>query len=277
MIRVTIGGCNNHHPKNFMVSHVNGSKDYLLLLTKTETCFNIDGEEFNTPPGTFVLFNRNVPRFYGNKYGEYVNDWLHFDFEKEESPFDKLKIPLNKPVTLLDIPSVSLIISLIISELYTKSDYHKEILDNYMHVLIYRVSEQIQNINDSIKSNPMYIKIQDIRSRIYNEPQRTWVIDDICKELNISSSYFYHLYKSSFHVSCLNDVINARIEKAKYYLLQSVMSIKSISELCGYKNEIHFSRQFKRNTGFSPRDYRDKMFKKSLIGTSDWKNTKHSS
>ena len=88
MIKVSIGGCNTHHPQNFMVRHKNGSKDYLLLLTKTETAFTINGEEYETPPGTFVLFDKHVPRNYCNKYGEYVNDWLHFEFEEEIDCFE---------------------------------------------------------------------------------------------------------------------------------------------------------------------------------------------
>ncbi|WP_408606127.1 helix-turn-helix domain-containing protein [Anaeromicropila populeti] len=44
-----------------------------------------------------------------------------------------------------------------------------------------------------------------------------------------------------------------------YYLMQSVMSIGAIAEICGYKNEIHFSRQFKKYKGLSPREFREKM------------------
>lgn len=259
MIKVYIGGCNHHHPQDFMVSHTNGSKDYLLLLTKTATYFNIDGEEFETPPGTLVIFDRNVPRYYGNKRGEYVNDWLHFDFENEPSLFDELKIPMNKPVSLLDIPSVALIISLVINELYTEGTNKEVIMNHYMHVLLYKLSEQIQNVNDAVKAHPMYIKMQTVRSKIYNEPQKKWVIEDICKELHMSVSYFQHVYKNIFHISCMNDVINARVEQAKFYLLQSVMSIGHISEICGYTSEIHFSRQFKKHTRLSPREYREKM------------------
>ncbi|ADL52324.1 AraC family transcriptional regulator [Clostridium cellulovorans] len=262
MIKVNIGGCNNHHPQNFMIRHMNGSKDYLLLLTKTETSFIIDGKEYETPPGTFVLFDRNVPCSYCNKRGEYVNDWLHFDFVGEAHCFHQLKIPLNRPVILYDIPSISMLISSVINEVYSNGSYKEEVLNHYMHILLYRLSEQIQNGKDTVKSHPMYLKLVDLRSKIYNEPQLSWSIDMMCRELNISQSYFQHLYKNTFHVSSMNDVINARVEQAKFYLLQSVISISTIAEICGYKNEIHFSRQFKKHTGLSPREYREKMIVK---------------
>ena len=152
-----------------------------------------------------------------------------------------------------------MIISLIISALYSDSEYQEEILDHYMRVLLYRISEQIQNKKDTVKSHPIYLKMVALRSKIYNEPQGNWGIEQMSQELNISSSYFQHLYKDIFHVSCMNDVINARVEQAKFYLMQSAISIDNISTICGYKNEIHFSRQFKKRTGLSPSDYREKM------------------
>ncbi|WP_160680894.1 AraC family transcriptional regulator [Clostridium sp. C8-1-8] len=263
MIKVNIGGCNNHHPQNFVVRHAEGSKDYLLIITKTETSFSIDGEEYEMPPGTMVLFDKNVPSNYGNKSGEYINDWLHFDFHGEEPPFEELKIVLNKPVVLNDITYASLILNLIITEMHSKSSFKEDILDHYMKILLFRISEQLQNKNDSIKSNPLYQKLVELRARIYNNPQEKWDINRICRELNVSNSYAQHIYKSTFQTSCMKDVINARIEQAKFYLLQSVLCISAIAESCGYESEIHFSRQFKQFTGMSPRDYRDTLIAKA--------------
>lgn len=259
MIKVNIGGCNTHHPQNFVVRHVEGSKDYLLVITKSETCFYIDGNEYETPPGTMVLFDKNVPSNYRNKSGEYINDWLHFDFDGEERPFEELKIVLNKPVVLNDVTSISLLLNLIISEKYSKSSYKEAVLDHYMKILLYRLSEHIHDKDDSIKSQPMYQKLLELRTKIYNNPQEKWTVNKMGRELNVSLSYLQHMYKRTFQTSCMNDVINARVEQSKFYLLQSILSVGAIAEICGYESEIHFSRQFKKFTGISPKGYRDTM------------------
>lgn len=259
MIKVNIGGCNNKHPQNFRVCHKEGSKDYLLLLTKTEACFDINGKVYDMPPGTFVLFDREVPRHYYNKHGDYINDWIHFDLVGDSTLIKTFNIPFNEPISLCDLSTVAMIINLIINELHTNGHYQEAVIDHYMQILLCKVAEQILNVQDKVKSHPLYLKMNKIRSNIYNEPHKEWCIEDLCKELNMSMSYFQHVYKEIFQISCMSDVISARMEQAKFYLVYSEMAINSVAEICGYSNPIHFSRQFKQHMGFSPRDYRNKI------------------
>ena len=67
-----------------------------------------------------------------------------------------------------------------------------------------------------------------------------------------------NLYKQFFTCSCQQDIISARLELAKYYLTGSDMSIRSLSDFCGYDNELHFLRQFKKFVGMTPTEYRQK-------------------
>ena len=52
------------------------------------------------------------------------------------------------------------------------------------------------------------------------------------------------------------DIIQSRIKRAKYLLRNENNTIKEISDICGYNNEEHFLRQFKKTTGVTPSDYR---------------------
>ena len=66
----------------------------------------------------------------------------------------------------------------------------------------------------------------------------------------------YGEYKQFFGLSCQQDMINARLKFAKYYLQNSDMNIGSLAGFCGYENELHFMRQFKKFTGLTPSEYR---------------------
>lgn len=80
--------------------------------------------------------------------------------------------------------------------------------------------------------------------------------DEIAKGLNISTSYFQHIYKKLFGVPVNQDIIKGRIEHAARLLMETDASVSEIAEQCGYENLEHFSRQFKKIKKVSPQKYR---------------------
>lgn len=95
-----------------------------------------------------------------------------------------------------------------------------------------------------------------IRLEIANSLTEPHSIEKHAKELKISASYFQYLYKKIFGVSFQHDLIQIRINYAKYVLLTSNLPIDQIAETCGYSNEVHFYRQFKKITGTTPAKFR---------------------
>jgi AraC-like DNA-binding protein len=95
---------------------------------------------------------------------------------------------------------------------------------------------------------------------IYREPNREWTIYLMAEKLNISTGYLEEIYKNTFGVTCMTDVINSRINLAKKYLLYDNRSIAEIANLCGYHNMEHFFRQFKKKTGVTPNQFRNSSY-----------------
>ena len=58
----------------------------------------------------------------------------------------------------------------------------------------------------------------------------------------------------------MNDVIRSRIEHSKYLLSTTDMPIAQIAEMCGYKCELHFMRQFKTRMNMTPTEYRQSIY-----------------
>ena len=76
--------------------------------------------------------------------------------------------------------------------------------------------------------------------------------------LCISRSYLQKMYKQQFSVTFIDDVINARLLKAKLLLTTTNLRIHEIAEQCGYNNPTHFMRQFRSKTGMTAAEYRKK-------------------
>ncbi|MCI9603505.1 MAG: AraC family transcriptional regulator, partial [Ruminococcus sp.] len=50
-----------------------------------------------------------------------------------------------------------------------------------------------------------------------------------------------------------------RLSQAKHYLSHNPeLSVKQVSEMIGYQDQGYFSRLFKKNTGVSPLDWRNR-------------------
>lgn len=84
---------------------------------------------------------------------------------------------------------------------------------------------------------------------------------EFAKHLEISSSYLNSLFKNYTNKSPIEYFIEMRIEQACKYLKLSNLKIYEIAKKVGYQDPYYFSRLFKKNTGYSPKDYRVKFSK----------------
>ena len=125
----------------------------------------------------------------------------------------------------------------------------------YIKLFFIKLREKIHSTGQE-GSGSYYEKMSILRSQIYNMPHQDWNIEGLAHQLTMSKSYFQHLYKEIFGISVMNDVIRSRIEHAKYLLSTTDMHITQIAEICGYKCELHFMRQFKVRMQMTPSEYR---------------------
>lgn len=258
MIKVSICGRNSHHPSPCHVEHKDGLPNYLLLLVKTEAWFVLDNRRIYTKPNMAILFNRNSYIHYGCDKANYNDDWIHFDIDNEEELvlFSSLSIPFGQPIYISNIHALSHYVQLISNSYRTRSLHWEAITNSLMHALLYSLDEELATPNNPFISHKYYPSFSALRSQLYNDPSANWSGDDMAKSLCLSLSYFQHLYKDFFNCSCQQDIILARLEKARFYLSNSDMPIGKLALFCGYNNEIHFMRQFKKHEGITPSMYR---------------------
>lgn len=249
-------GHNHTHDMDFKIHRPNGSGDYLVLLIKSPATFKLNGELIHTTSNTFFLYDKNTPQYYEAYLEPFSNDWFHFELTQDEMSFFKqLHIPFEQPLILTDFPFFSLLIKLMSHEFYGNSSYKLEVLNHYLQLFFIKISEAYQTTftnQHALRSNQLNL----LRSKIYTHPYNKWSIEGLAHEITLSPSYFQRLYKKTFGISCLNDIINARIEHAKFSLTQTDLSIKNIAQICGYENDVHFMRQFKNLTNLTPSQYR---------------------
>jgi len=97
---------------------------------------------------------------------------------------------------------------------------------------------------------------QNIMERNYSENVK---IDTIAENVGISPRHFKRRFRAATGHSPLNYLQQLRIEIAKNNLEMTQDTIDSITYQVGYEDSNSFRKLFKRHTGLSPKQYRDKF------------------
>ena len=84
-------------------------------------------------------------------------------------------------------------------------------------------------------------------------------IDSVAKQVGISPRHFKRRFKSATGESPLNYLQRVRIEAAKKRLETTRENMNEITWQIGYEDSSSFRRLFKKHTGLSPREYREKF------------------
>lgn len=83
-------------------------------------------------------------------------------------------------------------------------------------------------------------------------------LNEISERLNISSYYFSKLFKEETNEGFVEYLTKRRVEKAKEMLKDPARSIKEVGSDCGYSDPNYFSRIFKKSTGMTPTEYKER-------------------
>jgi AraC family transcriptional regulator len=83
-------------------------------------------------------------------------------------------------------------------------------------------------------------------------------LEELAQVAGMSRFYFCRLFKKTIGLTPHQFVIKRRIERAKHLLKRSNLSISEIAVACGFANQNHLTRYFKRLTNVTPTVFRQR-------------------
>ena len=99
-------------------------------------------------------------------------------------------------------------------------------------------------------------QIEHLHFEIHSEPQQDWNLSGIAERYHLSIGYLQRLYKERYGISIIEDVLNARLERAKWLLVHTELRVTEIAEQSGFGSNAHFMRQFRSKVGVTALQYR---------------------
>ena len=104
---------------------------------------------------------------------------------------------------------------------------------------------------------PTYL--EDVRALFDSEFQTVYTLDDLEKRFGVSKYRLCREFSSAFHMPPLQYLNRKRIDIAKHLLCTTSHRIHEIGNMVGIENTNHFITLFKKQTGTTPLEYRQRM------------------
>lgn len=258
-MRIVKCGYRYRHSKNFMINRPTGSGDYIFLILQSPAYFILNGKRVETKGCSVIFYKKGTPQIYGALNEEFVNDWIHFELDEGEYEWMRSKgVVFDEIIDLVSSEPLSLMIRKMCSEMSSKNRHARESSELYLRLIALKLCDCTQKGEGAKTQALFYDKLLSVREEIYLNPQYAWKISDVAEKLSISESYLQHLYKSYFQTNIKKDIILSRIAYSKHLLFSTDSTVSAVSYACGFENDVHFMRTFKKLVGVTPSEYRKK-------------------
>lgn len=142
----------------------------------------------------------------------------------------------------------NVILDLILTERVAR---HNDIFSSFYRILSSVTGNALGNAIPHVMSSAL-----DIIDKNISDPELSNTL--IADTIGISEVYLRKLFSGVLSTSVKKYVQGKRIEKAKRLLAETPMSVGDISEDCGYSSIYQFCRSFKKITGYTPTEYKNR-------------------
>lgn len=120
--------------------------------------------------------------------------------------------------------------------------------------IVYRVlkGEKGEILQALILGSRRFFRIARVLQRIHASPEDDFDVENLAKELNMSSSTFHSSFKAVTDTSPLQYIKSVRLHKARKLMLQEGLNAGAAAIHVGYESTSQFNREYKRLFGVTP-------------------------
>ena len=224
-----------------------------------------------------------VPSFTTHSYlcdTHFVHYYLHIyeDHQSESSILEDFSFPTEIPAGDLELPLIKRLCGINPTMQLPQSDPTS--YDNNPTLIKNIIKNKQRTFCDKVESRGIVYqlmarflkdaqpkteinddRIQKVLSYIRKNIYKTIDIDSLAAISCLSKDHFIRLFKKEINNTPFQYINQKKIEKAQLILITDSMPVKNISYLLAYEDHSYFNRLFKKLTGVTPQQYRDRYKK----------------
>lgn len=252
-------------------------KEYELTLIERSEGTRFIGDQVSLfQPTDLVLIGPNIPHLYRNDEAYYKRPklkaksiFIHFtdDFLGKHF-FDLPEMKLVR--RLLNRSNLGILIQGSANDYVRKQLYEMESaspvkrLMKLLDILIMlSTSKHLANILSQefvVSNNKDAARIDLVFQYIMKNFKNEIYVEEIASQLNMSIGSFSRYFKHHTRKTFSNYVTEIRISHACQMLIEDHYTVSEIGYFTGFENQSNFYRHFKRYTGVTPKEYKERFF-----------------
>lgn len=181
--------------------------------------------------------------------------WLRIDGAKLNNIMQILEIS-QKPVFQFDQPEN---VTEIYHHIFSLMQTYTLVADAHCDVLCARlIFALLENRSFEAAKSPviMHRGLGQLIYQIHSHYSDEWDIEKFMHYCQVSKSQLFRLFQATFNQTPLKWLKNYRLSQARRLLVETQENIGRIAGQVGYKDPLHFSRDFHRAVGLSPTQFR---------------------
>lgn len=202
----------------------------------------------------------------GNWFGYctfFKSNFLNFNAEVNflrQYPFFNINETNLLPITKENFAALSPYFQQIITEQETASPYGNEIICSSFQAILWQTRRVYEDINEITPSRKAGAVITSQFQYLVNEYFLSKIsVEEYAQHLNITANHLSQTIKETTGKTAKIMITQRRLQEAKYLLSYTNNGVSEIAFYLNFSEPTHFTKFFKKETGFTPLDYRARI------------------
>lgn len=259
-LSVSMGGTDWPHEVGDVLDRPSGfteSQEYLVLRFRTPMrVLTARGIE-RCKAGTCLVYEPTHPQWYEGDGVGWRDDWCHLGGRHVKVLLEQAGLPVNTLFRPLNVNSLALLIEEIRTELQRHETFWQESVALTVARMILLLGRGLKDAEEHEAGVDIAQRkrLGRVREQVHDRLAQRWTVAQMAKLARLGENRFAVLYRESFGVSPMEDLIRARLNHAQRLLTIRHVTVSEAAKRSGFGSIHYFSRLFRSRVGCAPSEY----------------------